>query len=119
MSCGGCAKLIEAASTQTGCECKPESFPFICPRHGDCEKTAHFHMLCRSRIEHYETYEAGGRELCINPPKHARGYWIIGVGDVMAAVIKVATFGLVKMCATCRSRRMWLNRRFPVLKWKR
>jgi len=43
----------------TGCECRPTSFPFACPRHGGCIKSAHFWGICQSRPDFFELFESG------------------------------------------------------------
>jgi hypothetical protein len=42
----------------TSCDCTPENFPFFCNRH-ECEKTSHYHKLCRSRFEYFKLWEEG------------------------------------------------------------
>lgn len=100
MSC--CEKIVEAASTATPCECEESGF---CARH-QCHKVAHFHHLCRSNIGYFEQYEKGiGPGQNLKPPPLT-----IGIGDVVAFLIRVLTFGLVKMCRSCQGRKAWLNR---------
>jgi hypothetical protein len=39
----------------TGCECEQ---PGWCPRH-QCEKTEHWHMLCRTQRDYFQLWEQG------------------------------------------------------------
>jgi hypothetical protein len=43
----------------------------------------------------------------------------LGLGDVVAFVIRVVTLGLVKMCTKCGGRKSWLNRHVPLwpIRW--
>lgn len=101
MSC--CDKVIEAAATQTICECPaPLENRFWCKRHG-CEKTKHFHGLCRTRADYVELWERGrGPMQGMEPPRFKLGDWL-------ARLIHRATFGRVTPCTGCQSRAARLN----------
>lgn len=107
MSC--CQKILDAASKTTDCVCTPTSFPFVCQRHGGCLKTQHFHGLCRSRADYFDLWERAEGP-CLNQPPPGRRP--IGLGDAVAWLIRIATFGRVKPwpgCG-CAKRKAWLNR---------
>ena len=95
------------ATESTGCECNPPSFPFACQRHGGCVKTERFHQLCKTNLLKFIAYENGDKSSCLkmNSPPNS-----IGLGDVAAFLIRIATFGFVKMCPECGKRKARWNR---------
>jgi hypothetical protein len=120
MSCGApCDEILEAAGHITGCDCAPTAFPFICDRHGGCEKTEHFFKLCQTHIGLFHQWEAGDRSLCINPPHEIRTY-CYGLGDLLEWLLKRLTFGKLKPWPGCQCarRKNELNRRFPLRCWQ-
>ena len=92
-----------------------------CPAAGFCPvfkftTTVREHELCQTN-ERYRRVWARG-----DSPQHHREHHTVGVdvparwqglGDTVAWLSKLATFGLVKMCGGCQSRRAWLNRCCP------
>jgi len=107
MTC--CDKILDATLTLTSCNCPPEEG--LCPVH-NCIKTAHWKFLCRTNAEYFAGWREG-RAPCLQsiggPPIGATPAGI-GLGDVVAGIIKFLTLGKVTMCAGCQSRRTWLNR---------
>lgn len=116
-----CDELLKAADKMTGCECSPTAFPFACARHGGCEKTEHWHNLCRRRTDYHGLWESGDGP-CLNEPGDPLPF-TLGLGDIVAWFIFIVTLGKLKMCETCKGRRAWLNRHFPIwpirLPWTR
>jgi len=112
MSC--CDKIIKAASLDEGspCECVPTEFPFACSRHPGCPKNEHYFHLCKTRLDYYLGYEQGK-----SPCYHEEGHipqFKIGLGDLLAWLIRIVTFGRIVPCSTCNSRKARLNSRFPL-----
>jgi hypothetical protein len=99
-----CDELLNAAEKMTPCECAVAGW---CARH-QLNKVPHFHMLCKTNIGYFEQYERGeGPGQIVGGKRSCRR---IGLGDIVAWLIKVATFNRIKMCLACRSRRTRLNR---------
>lgn len=112
MSCNTC--LTAAMEIVTGCECPAPGF---CTRH-NCEKVAHWHNLCKTRPDYFRLWESGGgpctnRKASVAPPR-------IGLGDVIAWMIRIATFGRIKptpWCG-CEAKKTWLNKLVSI-RWPR
>ncbi len=112
MSC--CDKIIEAASQQTPCECIA---PGYCERH-NCNKTQHHFTLCKNRIDYFNAYERGvgpGQRKLMPVPRQ----FVVGLGDVAAFLIRLVTFGRLKMCPDCKARKARWNRACPLwpIRW--
>src|SRR5579872_4280340 len=103
-----CECLLNAASRTTGCECDAPGF---CKRHR-CNKPQHIHMLCRTHIHYFILWERGEGPCIENAGERPT----IGLGDVAAWLIRVASFGRARPGPNCRcsARREWLNRTFPL-----
>lgn len=105
MSCG--CNLLEAAKAMTGCVC---SGPGFCERH-KCRKNNHLFSLCHDDPRYFEMWENSAFPCPDNVkpvPKTIR----FGLGDLVAVVVRIATFGFVKPwpgCG-CDKRKAWLNR---------
>ena len=99
------------------CECPAAGF---CARH-KITKDAHYYRLCR-RDNYRAAWDRGqgpgqwrsGADVVRNRPALT-----VGLGDVVAFLIRVVTFGRVKMCSACQGRKAWLNRWFPLwpMRW--
>ena len=118
MPCGPvpCDDVIKAAGTLTPCDCPGPGF---CPRIG-CELNAHGYSLCRSSPGYFEHWTQTGGAPCVNlnANPHAKGLATLGLGDVVAWAIRIATLGLLNYCAACDRRKAWLNR-FILWTWRR
>jgi hypothetical protein len=107
-NCGCVSKVTQAI---TECECSSAGF---CTRH-KCEKTEHFHKLCKSRPDYFALWESG-KGPCLDQQIPATANRM-GLGDVvgwLAALIGVRPW---PGCG-CDKRRAWLNR-FIVWGWWR
>jgi len=102
MTC--CREIIEASQTLTACECPPGDG--FCKPHG-CEKTAHWKELCRTNPEYFAAWARGEGPRW---PDHDALARRVGLGDVVARLIRWATLGRVTMCEACDARKAWLNR---------
>ena len=113
------AAALAASEQLTGCECQPDAFPFVCPRHGGCEKTEHYHLLCRTQISYFEGWERG-IPLCLNRGPTPQPF-SFGLGDLVHWAVKLTTFGLLKPgpACKCHARRAWLNHKlqFWPIRW--
>ena len=107
---GCCNQILEASQKLTGCECNPKAFPFVCTRHGGCEKTEHYHTLCKTKVHYFEAWENGQR-LCLNRSQSAPQPFTFGLGDLLYWTVKLTTFGLLKPgpWCKCHARRVSLN----------
>ena len=101
MSCHSCDTIVRASETVTGCECHPTSFPFVCTRHGACEKTEHYHKLCRTKHEYFNGWD-GGLRLCLNRGPSEPAPFSLGLGDLVHWAVKLTTFGLLKPGPACK-----------------
>jgi hypothetical protein len=70
-------------------------------------------MLCKTNINYFNLYEQGKGQGQANRAAAAARFHL-GLGDVVAFLIRIVTFGLLKMCSECESRKQRLNRRFPL-----
>jgi hypothetical protein len=107
MACGTC--LDSVLNKHTPCDCPLTGY---CTRHG-IEKTDHWHHLCRNHFDYFLAWEEK------RGPGQAEssddGKVRVGLGDLVAVVIKIVTLGMVRPCRSCGSRRMRLNRKFNVM----
>lgn len=112
MSC--CEKIIEASRVMTDCECKA---PGYCPVL-KCTLNDYGHQLCRGTPGYIEFWKQNGGAPCMEGDANAsKGHRVFGLGDAVAWLIRLVSFGLVTMCESCKGRKMWLNRHFPL--WRR
>jgi hypothetical protein len=106
MGCG-CQKVLEAATVVTPCECAVAGW---CERH-KMHKVPHYHKLCRTHLGYFAQYEAGrGPGQLAGTGTQQTPLRTFGLGDAVAWIIRVATFGRVKPCMACKSRMARLNR---------
>ena len=106
-----CGCLSAAAAVLTSCECEAAGF---CQRHG-CNKTDHFHKLCRTRPDYFALYEEGRGPGCGKREAHKPK--AIGLGDVVAWILSRVGIKPWPGCG-CNARKVWLNR-LPVWGWWR
>lgn len=96
----------------TPCQC---TSPGHCERH-KCNKNAHWLNLCQTRQDYFDLWETGkgpGQPIVDKnapPEKLPPHKQYVGLGDVVAGAIKVATLGLVKPCEPCQKRKEALNK---------
>lgn len=104
MSCN-CQDIINKLSATTNCVCDN---PGYCARH-KCNKTGHWHFLCRTRPDYFALWE-NGRGPCLRekPMRY-------GLGNIVELLVRICTFRKVQMCNSCHSRKAKLNR---LLSWR-
>ena len=117
MSDSTCGCLIQAAAVVTGCECQIAGY---CSRH-KCNKTEHFHKLCRTRPDYFALYEEGRGPACaaesVARAENINGVSSIGLGDAVAWVASLFGFKPWPGCG-CQKRKEFLNR-FTLWGWWR
>jgi hypothetical protein len=116
MSCcgknGSVSPIYSVIHTVTSCEC---TGPGFCARH-KCDKPEHLYNLCRTHLGYFQQYENGtgpGQSAAERRSDHVvplLNRVTIGLGDVVAWLIRVATFGKLKMCSACQGRKARLNK---------
>jgi hypothetical protein len=93
----------------TGCECQIAGF---CKRH-QCNKTEHFHKLCRTRPDYFTLYEEGRGPACVSESAARAaavgGSGRVGLGDVVAWLAGLIGVKPWPGCG-CKTRKEWLNR---------
>lgn len=91
--------------------------PCSCPAAGCCErhrmqKSSHLHKLCVEREDYRRLWDRKAEGRQPPAPQQEKGK-SRGLGDTVAKVIQVVTFGVVKPCRKCKKRQAKLNRLFP------
>lgn len=96
------------------CTCKE---PGYCPNAG-CVLNEHGFRLCREHACYRRLWRLNKSVApCIDPPEYLLRRH--GLGTLLAALIKLATFGYVQPCNSCQSRMAWLNYYFGFTTRKR
>lgn len=114
MSCN-CQALLEASRNLTGCQC---SGPGYC-RILKCELNQHGFERCRGDIRYHELWTKRGGAPCVGLGEASPAAIVFGLGDLVAWMIRVVTFGRVRPCAGCKSRIAWLNSKLTLWRWRR
>ncbi len=102
MAC--CEKVVIAATKRTPCECPAAGW---CERHKLNKWVPRWHELCSTRIDYFELWERGEGPGQVAGTTYSRRPF--GLGDLVAFLIRIVTFGKVEMCESCKGRKAWLN----------
>lgn len=105
MACECLMKVIE--NPTTGCVCAEAGW---CERH-KCQKTEHFHKLCRTRVGYFDLWE-NGKGPCIHSERSPMPIPKRGLGDWVAVLIHRMSFGFIEQTegCGCGERQKALNR---------
>ena len=98
-----CEPMLLASETVTECMCLGDG-PVMCRLHG-CEKTAHFHKLCKNDPRYFRLWQEGKGPGQVKSLTNA-----LPLGTWLANAIKFVTFGKVSPCTGCQSRAAALDR---------